>query len=459
MKKAIGITLGTLIGLGVAYVGGVGFYAEKFTPNTNYGPVAIGNMTVDEAQEKIAQDVKKQSVTIVEKGKELGKISLADLGYQFNAKSVLEKVYRTQDPSTWFVKLIDGTKIQRVFAEQVSVDKELVEKAATALGIDNEQREAATNAAIKYDKEKGYHVKPGALGTQVDYKRLGTALLESLENGTRKVDLESVYAQPEINESSEVVTETMNKIQKVLGINVTLEIAGEAIKIPKELIEEWVHFDASNQITVDEEAVAAYLDKLNEKYATAGKPRQFQSTLQGEVTVPAGILGWSIDVEKETQNIIKDLRAGEDVTRKAAFVGVGTRLGEANDIGDTYVEVDLANQMMYLYYKGEVIVSTNIVSGKLSTPTVPGANAVIEMLTNTNLVGTAPGQTTQYSAPVSYWIRFDYQAQGIHDASWQSSFGGNTYQYAGSLGCINTPLDQVAVIYEYVEYGTPVIVF
>ncbi|MBK0348914.1 peptidoglycan binding domain-containing protein [Aerococcaceae bacterium zg-ZJ1578] len=459
MKKAIGITLGTLLSLGVAYMGGIGYYAEKFTPNTSYGPVSIGNLTVDEAQEKIAQDISKQSVTLVENGKELGKISLADLGYQFDAKEALETVYQTQDPSTWIVNLFNGTKVEHVFSNRVAVNKELVQNAASALGIDNATRTPATNASIEYDKEKGYYVQPGVIGTQVDYERLGTAMLESLENKTMKVALEDVYAHPEIEESSAVVKDTMDYIQKILGLNITLKISGEAITIPKELIEQWVHFDADNKVTVDEEEVAAYLDDLNEKYSTEGKTRQFQSTLRGEVTVPAGILGWSIDTEQETQNIIRDLRAGKDVTRKAAFTGIGTHLGEANDIGDTYVEVDLENQMMYLYYKGEVIVATNIVSGKLSTPTAPGANAIIEMLTNTNLVGIAPGQTRPYSAPVSYWMRFDYQSQGIHDANWQYSFGGDTYLYSGSLGCINTPLDQVAIIYEYVEYGTPVIVF
>src|SRR5699024_2405096 len=103
------------------------------------------------------------------------------------------------------------------------------------------------------------------------------------------------------------------------------------------------------------------------------------------------------------------------------------------------VEIDLTYQMMYLYVDGELIVSTEVVSGQSGAETVPGANAVNEMLTNTKLRGYNQFSKVEYATPVDYWIRFDDQAQGIHDASWQGSFGGDVWTYAGSLGCINTP--------------------
>ena len=54
---------------------------------------------------------------------------------------------------------------------------------------------------------------------------------------------------------------------------------------------------------------------------------------------------------------------------------------------------------------------------------------------------------------------FDDTGQGIHDASWQASFGGDAYLTAGSLGCINTPPDVMAQVFNTVEVGTPVIIF
>ena len=459
LKKVVISGVVSLITLGLGYLGGVGYYAEKFTPNTSYGSVNIGNLTLAEAEKQINEAINKETITLSEKGKELGKITLGDLGVEVAPDEILKATYESQDPSQWVVNLFDGTEVKNVLGHNVTVDSEQVKGALDKLNITNDDREKAVDAGIDYSDDKGYFVEPGQKGTEIDYDKLSAAIVDSLEQDTGKIELESVYADPNIGEDSEQVTKTMDYINRILDTKITLQVAGDDITIPREELQKWIHFDANNDLYVDEEMVYAYVNALNDKYSTEGKDRQFESTLQGTVTVPAGILGWSIDVDTEVQQIIADIHNGQDVTRKMAFYGVGNRLGEKDDIGNTYVEIDLTNQMMYYYVDGEVLVATNIVSGKYGTETIPGANAVIEMLYDTNLVGYNPTLKVDYKVPVDYWIRFDYQAQGIHDASWQWSFGGDTYVNNGSLGCINTPLDQVAIIYANITYGTPVLVF
>lgn len=459
MKKRIGIVLGTSLALSVAYLGGIGYYAEKFTPNTRIGAVQIGNLTLSQAQTQLEQEVASKTIVLKENGQVVGEISLASLGYDFHTSQTLEQMYQAQNPVTWAIDWVKGTHVTKVLADQVDIDSTSLEEALAQVNVNNENRRPAQDAAITYEEGQGYEVTAGSPGTQIDMKRLSRAILASVEDETHEVNLEDTYVQPEIEADSDVIKDNMARIQSVLNTKITLQIAGDEVTIPADLIESWIQFDDANQVLVDRTQVAGYLEGLNDQYSTFNKVRTFESTLRGQVEVQPGILGWSIDVETEIDNIQADLQAGRDISRKPAFTGVGTRLGEADEIGNTYVEVDLANQMMYLYVEGEVIVATNIVSGQIGAETVPGANAVIEMLTNTNLVGYNQILKTKYSVPVQYWIRFDYDAQGIHDASWQSSFGGDAYLTRGSLGCINTPLDQVALIYEYVTYGTPVIVY
>lgn len=458
MKKKIAISLGTILGLGVAYLGGVGFYAEKFTPNTSIGSVNISNLSLSQAQAELEKEVAARNVTITENGQELGTISLAKLGYDFNTEEVLNATYQSQDPVKWLISFFDGTKVTKVLANQVDIEDTTLEELLSEININNEDRQPAINASIDYQEGQGYTVVEGEPGTQIDMETLSRLILESVEEGTNQVDLAQAYAQPQITEESSEITDFMGRIDQILATKITLQIAGDEITIPSDLIESWLYFDANNQVVVDHELASQYLSELNDQYSTVGQSRVFQSTLQGEVTVPAGILGWSIDIEQEIANIERDLNAGVDVTRPAAFTGIGNRLGEADDIGSTYVEIDLDNQMMYLYVDSEIIIATNIVSGRVGAETVPGANAVIEMLKDTNLVGYNQFSKKEYSVPVSYWIRFDYMAQGIHDATWQGAFGGAQWVNNGSLGCINTPLDQVALLYEYVDMGTPVIV-
>ena len=49
---------------------------------------------------------------------------------------------------------------------------------------------------------------------------------------------------------------------------------------------------------------------------------------------------------------------------------------------------------------------------------------------------------------------------GLHDASWrsESEFGGDTYKYSGSHGCVNLPPSKAGKLYDILEIGTPVIV-
>ena len=69
-----------------------------------------------------------------------------------------------------------------------------------------------------------------------------------------------------------------------------------------------------------------------------------------------------------------------------------------------------------------------------------------------------PDGTYEYETPVAYWIRVTWTGVGFHDATWQSSFGGNRYTYAGSHGCINMPYSAVQQLYSLVSVGTPIVI-
>ena len=115
--------------------------------------------------------------------------------------------------------------------------------------------------------------------------------------------------------------------------------------------------------------------------------------------------------------------------------------------------------MMYVYIDGVAVISTPIVTGQIGTNTVPGAYAIWNMESPSELTGFNPRTGVDYVQPVSYWLAFDYTGQGIHDANWQPTFGGDAYLTNGSLGCINTPPDIMAQVYENVYIGIPIILF
>ena len=458
MRKTLGTIVASFIIVLVIYMAGIGFYADRFVPMTQFYHIDISNLTMAQAEQKIEKELGQRQFTLTEAEKTLGQLDLSSMAPTFKVDKELKELFYQQNPNVWLSKLLEpdqaGTEL-----EEVELDQEALVEQLKKIGVDNAKREPVQEAQIEYDKKSGYYSVPGKRGTKVDPLLMKEAIAQAIIENKDSISLESTYERPLNEGNSEVIDEVLETIDRIASVSITFELAGDEITIPKQEIESWLYFGEGNDLIVDEEAVREYLEKLNDKYATFDKYREFESTWRGVVTVEPGILGWGIDIETETRNLVNDVQSGHDVTRTPALVSVGNYAGQADEIGPTYIEIDLANQYMFLYVDHQLVVETPIVSGQPGAETVPGAGAVIEMLTDTKLRGTNPFSNVDYATPVKYWIRFDDKDQGIHDASWQGAYGGDVWTYAGSLGCINTPLDAVITIYNYVTYGTPVIVF
>lgn len=67
--------------------------------------------------------------------------------------------------------------------------------------------------------------------------------------------------------------------------------------------------------------------------------------------------------------------------------------------------------------------------------------------------------TPEYESKVTYWMPFKGNSVGLHDASWQSAFGGDRYATGyGSHGCINLPIGAAGELYGMIEPGDVVVV-
>ena len=119
---------------------------------------------------------------------------------------------------------------------------------------------------------------------------------------------------------------------------------------------------------------------------------------------------------------------------------------------DNYkIVINIEEQKLRYYKKGQVIYETDIVSGQYDR-TPRGTFSVLDKKRNARLVG------DDYDTIVRYWMPFLGRSYGIHDASWRSRFGGTIYKYNGSHGCVNVSLKAAAELYDMVEVGTPVII-
>ena len=121
------------------------------------------------------------------------------------------------------------------------------------------------------------------------------------------------------------------------------------------------------------------------------------------------------------------------------------------ELDEEFVIVDLDKQTLYLYNGIDQYIQTPVTTGKDSTPSDKGLFKIFYKSRNTPLIG------DDYNVTVDYWMNYN-NGEGLHDASWRSVFGTESYHYNGSHGCINIPPHLADDVYEYTEKGTKVLV-
>ena len=217
-------------------------------------------------------------------------------------------------------------------------------------------------------------------------------------------------------------------------------------------IHNWLLVEQKN-VVIDEEKVRGYVDELAKRNDTFGKKRQFVTTEGETITLASGSYGWWCDRSGETKELVELIKKGETVNREPLYHARGYVKGQ-DDIGNSYVEIDLENQHLYLYLDGEIELESDFVSGNVSRgfATPPGVFGLTYKERNATLRG------ENYATPVDYWMPFNGNV-GMHDAAWRHSFGGKIYKTSGSHGCINLPKEAAAEIFEKIEKGFPVVCY
>lgn len=138
------------------------------------------------------------------------------------------------------------------------------------------------------------------------------------------------------------------------------------------------------------------------------------------------------------------------------YVSYGDKKGYVSkkytkELGDTFVEVDISEQNLYLYVDDELYLTADVVTGRKNKyDTRLGCNPIYAKQTDRYLKG------DDYNVHVDFWLPFD-KGQGLHDASWRKSFDDDDY-LNGSHGCVNMKYADAKTVYENVSVGTKVLV-
>ena len=316
------------------------------------------------------------------------------------------------------------------------------------------------DAKLEFDG-KEFKIKEEIKGNKVKYNKLKEALVSAIKTRNADIELdESFYEQPKVYAKDENLKKALDQANEALKLSFKFNINGFDYKIEGEKLAEMVDFE-DGKLTLNHEKVTEYVSKMAEETNTYGKNRKFKATDIGEITVNPGVYGYKLNEEETIKSFLDAFEKGKSAEIEPVYLKAGlNRYEDGSDIKDTYIEVDLSRQHVWYYKNGQVLLSTDIVTGRLSEGalTNKGVGAILSKKKDSKLKG-KNFDGSDYETPVKYWMPIGWDGEGFHDANWRYAFGGNIYLYNGSHGCLNMPPSQAEKLFNLVEHNTPVVVY
>ena len=449
----IGSAGGVVVFLLILYFGMAFYFKNHFVVRTEINGWKVGGMTAAEAEEKIGNHVDDYLLTVFDRDGGKHHVSGKEISCKYVPDGTVGKLLKEQNPFGWVISIF------KLKEEKAALTMEYREEliAETVSGMNCFQEENITepqNAQILMG-EDGYYVEPEVMGTHMIYDKVLEKVKKAVAAGEESVTLtDEDYENPQYTKESKEVTDAMAAIEKYAGTTITYQMPGGEEAIDAEQMQKFIRVGDDYQVGFDEEAITKYVQSLASKYNTYADVRSFKTSSGDTVEIGGGDYGWVVDKSKEAEQLKADMEAGEAVKREPVYSQRAFVEG-ADDIGNTYIEIDYTKQHLWFYKEGALVVESDIVSGNISLKN--GSPDGVFKIVYKDSPAVLKGE--DYESNVTYFMPFAYNV-GIHDASWRNGkFGGEIYKTSGSHGCINVPLEVVQTIYENAKVGTPVIAF
>ena len=229
-------------------------------------------------------------------------------------------------------------------------------------------------------------------------------------------------------------------------------LAGDTVTLDAEALSPLAEDAGSGRVCIPTTSLRALADGWGERFAAKSGPFLFESYVKGWAEIDFLTCDYRLDTDAAVKALLfrlLTLQSGEIDAPLRCY-----RNGKPFSLGDTYVEVDFDNQQLTFFKDGQMVLNSNVVTGKLDGHQTPkGLYYSHNKLRSCVLTG------PDFQVFVKYWISIIYDVIGFHDASWRSYFGGEDYVNNGSHGCINTPEPAMAYLFEHLDDGTPVLMY
>ena len=469
MKGAIRNTIIAILGvviIGCALYGCVAlYYFGGFAYGTVINGTDITGMSVQEANSVLVAKRPYENISITDINGDIYTIDMKTIAYKTDFTNALTD-YKKEHPLIAWGKNFIQHQDERITPD-INFDHGLLEmQLENAPFMSSGPLYSEDNKIeIILTDDAGYQIQDSTKDMLHPDKVLD-AVSDAIMNKAESINLVEAgcYESKENPELESKVQTLYEKISDFQSFKLTYEMGETEEVVDSTVTSSWIALDENNNfltdengnLILDENAVKEYVASLADKYDTKNHDRTFMSTSGKEIHFKESqvLYGTTLDQAAETKALLDDIRSGEtNIRREPKYISKAFAQGE-DDVGNTYIEINLTEQHLYYYKNGSIFQESDFVSGNMARGTsTPQLFAYVRnKATNVTLRG------VDYESFVYYWMGI-WRGYGMHDATWRGKFGGNIYKTSGSHGCVNLPLNFIKQFYPEVEVGTPLIMF
>lgn len=439
--------------LAVIYLSISIYFSNHFYYNSVVNCINVSGQTVKEANNTISSEINEYTLKLQGRENVNDEIKGNDIELSYKSNDSLEKLKKNQNPFMWFLGFLN--KNNNLTMDMVSYNESLLDEHIENLTyFDSENIVEPKDADFEFKNNK-FEIINEVAGTKVNKEVLREKIMNAIKNGENILDLEkeNCYENPNYTKDSKEILETKDKLNSMMNFTITYDIGDEKEKVDSNIISNWLNVGENFEINIDKDKIKEFVYQLASKYNTFGGNRDFLTTDGDTIKVSGGNYGWIIDQPKEVNELVNNLKENKPIEREPIYSQTAVSRSK-NDIGDTYVEINMTKQHMWFYKNGNLITDGDVVTGNASNnwSTPVGTYRLNYRERNATLVG------ENYSSPVNFWMPFNNNI-GIHDATWRNEFGGQIYLTNGSHGCVNAPYAVAEAIFNNIEPGTPIICY
>ena len=443
------------------------YYKEHFFDGTVINGVDCSQMTAGEAARTVQNALDQYSFTFTDHEGRSSTVTAEEIGVTFTDNGEIRNILDAQENHLWLFRKDEEDRYQ--VTADFTYEEEKLREWVRQLPCVNDGT-PPTDAYEVQNDEGFWEIVPETYGDELDGQALEDIIVNAVNQAEPSADLTGtdLFYRPSVLADDETLTADVEqknaailraqRIEEITDVELTFNSYVDKVTLGKEQLLEMITDDENGDPVISEEAVKDWVRSWAQDRGFTEDPNLFVTHGGKLVNVGYGILsGWSLDLEATAQKAWKNVSAGKSKTIRPVLVDdAGSRQTDA-----TYVEINIYKQTMWFYLNGEELVETPVVTGDIVRGyDTPGSGIWYIYSKNTNYVLMGPRYpdgSYEYAVFVNYWMPFNGQI-GIHDMTTRPEFGGEIYKGNGSHGCVNTPLENVTVIFENAPVGTPVVV-